>query len=143
MKKILILLFLFLSYGWSCERGKMTDYDLLDRDWILSHIEDTKTSEVSDFPADAAREISIYFDGDSNAMYFTGICNSGVGIYEFTSSQGEIKISGIATTEIGCNYIEWETIALRNLQNNNGYRINGNILTIFSADTHNLYFILE
>jgi heat shock protein HslJ len=141
MKKILILLFLILTYGWSCEKGKMTDYDLLDRDWSLSYIQDIRTSQKTDFPSDADREISLYFDGESNAMYFTGICNFGAGIYEFTSSQGEILISGIVTTNMGCSYVEWEAIATRNLQNNSGFKITGNSLVIYSADTHNLYFL--
>ena len=140
MKKISILMVLIFSIGIGCETGHLNDPELLDCDWILTHIQDTRTNVSTVYPADASRSISIYFYSTSDMMFFTGECNVGAGKYGFTSLAGEIIISDIAITEIGCKYNNWESHVAHNLQNNSGYRITGNKLEIYSNSTYNLYF---
>ncbi|MCU0363898.1 MAG: META domain-containing protein [Bacteroidales bacterium] len=143
MKRILVLLYMILACAWSCEKGNITDTELVDTDWVLTQIQDTKTGDFLDFPSDAQREISIFLDGDSNALYFTGICNFGSGTYEFTSSRGKIHISDIVTTLMACNHVDWEIYTARNLEDNSGYRIDGDKLEVYSNGTHNLIFTRE
>jgi heat shock protein HslJ len=140
MKKTSVLIIIIISIGIGCEKGHLTDSDLLDCDWVLTHIQDTRTNVSTVYPADALRSISIHFYSTSDMMFFTGECNSGSGKYEFTSLPGELIISDIAITEIGCTYNNWESYVVHNLQNNSGYRITGNKLDIYSNSTYNLYF---
>ena len=139
MKRIIFLLLIIASIC-GCKKAAMNDASLLKTTWILSYIQDTKTNAITKYPNDAFSKISIEFTDSLNYIFFDGICNGGIGTYLYSSITGEIKISGIPTTEIYCKYAEWEEYTTQNLTNAFSYRINGNNLVIYSNGVYNLYF---
>ncbi|HKJ82314.1 MAG TPA: META domain-containing protein [Ignavibacteriaceae bacterium] len=112
----------------------------MKHEWILSHIQDTKTHAVTYYPSDATNKISIVFSDSSNDIGFSGVCNGGTGKYSYYSITGEIKVTDLTTTEIGCKYVEWETYTVQNLFYASRYHIEGGDLAIFSNGTYNLFF---
>lgn len=140
MNKILIICFMIVLVDFGCKKENLKDADLLNNKWILFQIQDTKTNAITHYPSDAARKISIVFSDSSNDIGFSGVCNGGAGKYSCTSSTGEIKITDLFTTLIGCKYDEWETYIVQNLHYAFSYKINGNDLVIYSNGAYNLYF---
>ncbi len=139
LKKIIFLLLIFASC-FGCKKENHIDTDLLKAKWILSHIQDTKTNVITQYPSDAAKTISIEFSNTSDIISFWGICNGGSGTYTYSSVTGEIKVTDLITTLIGCKYVEWETYTVQNLYYASSYKINGNDLIIYSTGAYNLYF---
>ena len=140
MNKILIFSFIMFLVGFGCKKESLKDADLLKTKWTLSYIQDTKTNAITHYPSDASRKISIVFDDSLNVVSFSGICNGGAGTYTYSSLTGAIKISGIPTTKIYCNYVKWEGYTTQNLTNAFSYKINENNLVIYSNGAYNLYF---
>jgi heat shock protein HslJ len=136
-KAIFILVILISCFG--CKKDSLNDTDLLKNSWILSYIQDTKTQAITNFPIDASKKISIEFNDPSDIISFSGICNGGAGTYTYSSS-GEIKVTDLITTLIGCKYVEWETYTLQSLYYASSYKIDGNDLVIYSNGAYNLYF---
>ncbi len=134
--RIVFLIFIMIS----CEKERHIDADLLKTKWILSHIQDTKTNVVKYYPSGETNKISIIFSDSSNEIGFSGICNGGAGKYIYSAITGEIKVTDLTTTLIGCKYVEWETYTVQNLLYASGYKIEGDDLVIFSNGTYNLYF---
>jgi len=129
-----------VAFCFGCQKENPEDYDLLNTKWILSFIQDTGTNAVTDFPDDAAKRISVFFDDKSDIVWFTGICNVGSGTYTFSPATGEIKINDLITTEVWCKYIEWEIYTGQNLLFASSYEIDGDSLVVFSNGEYNLYF---
>lgn len=124
--------------GFGCKKANEKDADLLKVKWVLSHIQDTKTNAIMNYPGDASRKISIVFTDSLNIISFNGICNGGWGIYSYSASTGAIKITDLCTTLIYCG--EWEGYAIQNLDSASSYKINGSSLEIYSDGSYNLYF---
>jgi len=139
LKRIIFLLIIFIS-SYACKKENHIDTDLLKAKWILSYIQDTKTQAITNYPSDAAKTISIEFSNTSDIISFWGICNGGSGTYTYSSVTGEIKITDLITTLIGCKYVEWETYTVQNLYYASSYKIDGNDLVIYSNGEYNLYF---
>jgi len=135
---IFILIIIFFCFG--CKKDSLNDNDLLNKTWILSYIQDTKTQAITIFPGDAAKTISIEFTGKSNQLFFRGICNVGSGTYCYSSATDIIKVTDLITTEIYCKYYEWETYTVQNLYYASSFEIDGNDLVIYSNGEYNLYF---
>ena len=138
MKRIAIFSFILILVGTGCK--KAADADLLKVKWVLSYIQDTKTNTIKNYPSDAARKISMDFTDSLNVISFSGVCNGGWGTYSYSSSTGAIKITNLATTQIGCQYGEWEGYTIQNLYAAFKYKINGSSLEIYSNGAYNLYF---
>ena len=138
MKKIAILSFILILVGTGCK--KTADADLLKVKWVLSYIQDTKTNAIKNYPSDAARKISIDFTDSLNVISFSGICNGGWGTYSYSFSTGSIKVTNLATTQIGCQFGEWEGYTIQNLYTAFRYKIYGSSLEIYSNGAYNLYF---
>jgi heat shock protein HslJ len=96
--------------------------------------------EDCNFPSDATKSISIVFNNSSDVLSFSGLCNNGSGTYTYSSITGVIKVTDLATTLIGCKYVEWETYTVQNMYHASSYKINGNNLVIYSNSEYNLYF---
>ncbi len=126
--------------GFGCKKENLKDADLLKTKWILSSIQDTKTNAVTNYPSDASRKISIVFTDSLNVLSFYGICNGGWGIYLYSLGTGAIKVTNLATTQIGCQFVEWEGYTIQNLYTAFRYKTNGSSLEIYSNGTYNLYF---
>jgi META domain len=124
--------------GTGCK--KTTDADLLKVKWVLSFIQDTKTNAIKNYPSDAARKISINFIDSLNVISFTGVCNGGWGTYSYSFSTGSIKVTNLATTQIGCQYGEWEGYTIQNSYTAFRYKIYSSSLEIYSNGEYNLYF---
>jgi len=139
LKRIIFLLLIFISC-FGCKKENHTDADLLKTTWVLSYIQDTKTQAITNYPSDAAKTISIEFSNTSDIISFWGICNGGSGTYTYSSVTGEIKVTDLITTLIGCKYVEWETYTVQNLYYASSYKIDGNDLVIYSNGEYNLYF---
>ncbi len=122
-----------------CKKESPKQPSLLNTHWVLSYIQDTKSSAVTNYPADQPNKITIDFTNSSNVISFTGICNTGTGKYSFSSS-GTLEISDLATTKIACTDVEWEGYTVQNLQEAYSYSINSNSLAIYSNGAYNLYF---
>jgi heat shock protein HslJ len=140
MKKILIFSFILILVGYGCKKTVVNDADLLKVKWVLSYIQDTKTNAIRNYPGDAARKISIDFTDSLNVISFSGICNGGSGTYSFSTTNGTIMIKGLATTQIGCQFVEWEEYTIQNLYHAFRYKIIGNNMVIYSNGSYNLYF---
>lgn len=123
-----------------CKKDNLNDTDLLKTTWILSNIQDTKTQAITNYPSDATKKISIVFNDTSDIILFSGICNGGAGTFTYSSITGEIKVTDLITTFIGCKYVEWETYTVQNLNYAASYKIDGNDLIIYSNGAYNLYF---
>ena len=135
---IFILIIIFFCFG--CKKDSLNDNDLLNKTWILSYIQDTKTQAITIFPGDAAKTISIEFTGKSNQLFFRGICNVGSGTHCYSTTTDKIKVTDLITTEIYCKYYEWETYTVQNLYYASSFEIDGNDLVIYSNGEYNLYF---
>ena len=140
MKKIAIFSFILILVGTGCKKANEKDADLLNTKWTLSYIQDTKTNAITHYPSDAKNKISIVFSDSSNDIGFSGVCNGGAGTYTYSSITGEIKVTDLMTTLIGCKYDEWETYAVQNLYAAFRYKINESSLEIYSNGAYNLYF---
>ena len=140
MKKIAIFSFILILVGTGCKKANEKDADLLNTKWTLSYIQDTKTNAITHYPSDAKNKISIVFSDSSNDIGFSGVCNGGAGTYTYSSITGEIKVTDLMTTLIGCKYDEWETYTVQNLYTAIRYKINGSSLEIYSNGAYNLYF---
>lgn len=101
--------------GFGCEKENLKDADLANNIWELNSIQATQTNAMTEYPGDASEKISIVFSDTSNVIGFNRICNSGAGTYSLTNSSGEIEISDLTTTLIGCKYVEWETYTLQKI----------------------------
>ena len=139
LKRIIFLLLIFIS-SFGCEKENHTDADLLKTTWVLSYIQDTKTQAITNYPSDAAKTISIEFSNTSDIVSFWGICNGGSGTYTYSSVTGEIKVTDLITTLIGCKYVEWETYTVQNLYYASSYKMNDKNLIIYSTGAYNLHF---
>ena len=137
-KTIFILLIIISCFG--CKKDSLNDTDLLKTTWVLSYIQDTKTQAITNFPGDASKKISIVFNDPSDIISFSGICNGGEGTYTYSSITGEIKVTDLITTLIGCKYVEWETYTVQNLHYASSYKISDNNLAIYTSGAYNLYF---
>lgn len=140
MNKILIFCYMVILVGIGCKKENLKDADLLNTEWTLSYIQDTKTHTVTNYPSDATKKISIVFSDSSNDIGFSGVCNGGAGKYTYSSITGEIKVTDLGTTLIGCKYDEWEIYTVQNLYYASSYKIDGNDLAIYSTGAYNLYF---
>jgi len=138
MKKIAIFSFILILVGTGCK--KTADADLLKVKWVLSYIQDTKTNAIKNYPSDAARKISIDFTDSLNAISFNGVCNGGWGTYSYSLGSGSIQVTDLATTQIGCQFGEWEGYTIQNLYTAFRYKINESSLEIYSNGAYNLYF---
>ena len=138
MKRIAIFSFILISVCFDCK--KTADADLLKVKWVLSYIQDTKTNAIKNYPSDAARKISIDFTDSLNVISFSGVCNGGWGTYSYSLGTGAIKVTNLATTQIGCQFGEWEGYTIQNLYTAISYKIYGSSLEIYSNGAYNLYF---
>src|SRR4030043_2423088 len=102
MKKILIICFMIVLVGIEWKKEIPQDADLLDTKWILSYIQGTKTNAITHYPSDATKKILIVFADSLNVIGFNGVCNGGAGIYTYSPATGEIKITDLIITLIGC-----------------------------------------
>ena len=140
MRKILLFSSILILVGIGCKKANEKDADLLKVKWVLSYIQDTETNAIKNYPSDAARKISIDFTDSLNVISFSGVCNGGWGTYSNSFSTGSIKVTNLATTQIGCQFDEWEGYTIQNLYTAFRYKINGSSLEIYSNSTYNLYF---
>ena len=113
---------------------------LLNTQWTISYIQNTKTGAILDYPADAMKKISVVFTDSLDIIEFSGICNGGQGKYSFSVLGNKLHVTDLMTTEVYCKYIEWEIYVALNLGNAYKYRITGNSLEIFSNGDYNLVF---
>ena len=140
MNKILIFCFMVILVGIGCKKENLKDTDLLNTKWTLSYIQDTKTNAITHYPNDATNKISIVFNDTLDIISFCGICNGGAGTFTYSSISGEIKVTDLNTTLIGCKYVEWETYTVQNLYYASSYKITAGNLAIYSTGAYNLYF---
>jgi len=144
MKNILITVIGIVIIGFSCKKDNSSTghIPLVKTKWILSYIQDTKTNKVINYPSVAIKKISISFSDSSSILYFGGVCNGGQGKYSYSTDDGTIKVSELATTKIACNYDEWEVYVTNNLDYAYQYKTTDNKLEIDSKGTYNLIFNL-
>ena len=143
MKKFAIFLLTILLSLNGCKKENSKNNGLLINKWTLSYIQHTKTKAITNYPGDAAGKISIVFTDSLNVISFSGICNTGWGVYSNSSNTGAIKITDLVTTInycINCEYCRWEGYTTQNLDSAFSYKINGNNLAIYSNGTYNLFF---
>ena len=142
MKKIFFFCFVLGVTVSGCKKESPKQPSLLNTNWTLSYIQDTKSNAVTNYPAAQSNKIIIDFTDSSNIVSFKGICNTGTGKYSFSPS-GNLKITDLATTKIACPDVEWEGYTVQSLQEAYSYSINGNSLVIYSNGAYNLYFLSE
>jgi heat shock protein HslJ len=140
MKKIISFCFVLVVISSGCKKESTKQPSLINTNWTLSYIQDTKSSAITNYPANQPKKIIIEFSGTSDVISFTGICNTGTGKYS-SSATGRLKITDLGTTKIACPDVEWESYTVQSLQEAYSYSINGNNLVISSNGDYNLYFI--
>jgi heat shock protein HslJ len=132
-------LFIVILFLTSCERKENVDsgqIPLLKTEWILSSIQNTKTNVVTAFPNNVQSE-SIIFTDSLNSLRVNGVCNGCTGTY--TVRDDSVSINGLMCSLIYCS--KWEDHLFNNLDSMFQYRINNNLLTIYSKGSYNLNFI--
>ena len=142
MRYILITSLAIILIVLSCKKDDTTiaQLPLENTKWTLSYIQDTKTNTTINYPSDAKNNIFILFSDTINNIYFDGVCNGGIGQYNYSIDDGSINITSISNTRIFCKYSEWEDYVTTNLHDAFLYKINGNNLEIKSKGTYNLFF---
>jgi len=107
------------------------------RKWILQSIQNTKTTQISQFPENVLAKESVTFK-DSMILAFSGICNGGKASYILKIDS--LKIYDMTSTQILCGN-QWEGYFTNNLDSAYKYKIDASQLTIYSKGTYNLIFI--
>ncbi len=146
MKRTLTIL--FLSSIFILSACKKDDADvILDKltsnQWELSYLYTTDGNEKIIFPKEIDSKILIQFSDNTDSLIFTGICNTGRGTYNFTSSIESfyfIKISDIWSTRMNCNNIEWEYYVTENLPQAYEFNLKNKKLEIYTQGKYNLFF---
>ncbi|MDP4188711.1 MAG: META domain-containing protein [Bacteroidota bacterium] len=108
--------------------------------WMLSYIQDTRTMQIINYPANYPVKESIEFTNDST-MAFYGTCNGGRAEYSIQNNQ--IIISNLCTTLIFCSYYKWENYLRNNLDSAYSYDVSVQALKIYSKGSYNLYFVRD
>jgi hypothetical protein len=134
-----------MAIGYGCKKEssqieQVRQTSLLKTKWILSYIQDTKTNERINYPNDDTKKIFIIFTDSLNTLLFSGVCNSGQGLYSFSSSNDSLNVNGVGTTKIACINVVWEEYVVTNLTDAYHYKIIDNTLVIYSRGAYNLYF---
>jgi heat shock protein HslJ len=133
-------IFIIILFLTSCERkDNNTDtgqLPLLNTEWILTSIQNTKTNVVTIFPSNVRNE-SIIFTDSLNSLRVKGVCNGCAGTYLVIGAS--VSTSGLMCTMMYCS--KWENYLFYNLDSMFHYKINNNLLTIYSRGSYNLNFI--
>jgi len=140
MRKMILLLFI-LSFTF-CEKSGFQDANLINKQWNLTSLQDTRTNTIINYPAYVKQQWGfeqIYFTTDSVSI--KGLCNVGNAIFSTFSKNSAIKFSGFRITYAYCQYEQWEQYLLHNLDSAYTYKITGNQLVIYSRGTFNLNFV--
>jgi len=142
MKRIIYFLLFAILAGTGCNKDSSSNPQatLTGTSWILVYIQDVNTNTVTFFPETESRKISVAFNGYSNVVSFDGICNTGEGMYLFSSKSGDLTISNLGSTKIACINVEWESYTIQNLNAAYRYMIDGDTLMIYSLGKYNLFF---
>jgi heat shock protein HslJ len=139
---ISILCLFYLTYLGCRKQDPQADPPLLNTNWVLSSIQNTRTKANLQFPL-ASTHTSEYITFTDSILTVKGICNSGRSSIQLFTYNDSIRISGVGSTFIYCDFINWEDYLWHNLDSAFSYKINGNQLVIYSKGTYNLNFIAE
>ena len=132
----LIIIFLFLN---GCEKKDTTIQPLLNTKWFLSSIQNTKTNAITSYPNNLNPVEYIIFSDSIKALMVGGVCNGCRGSYKI--SDNSIITDGLLCTAIYCS--KWEDYLFYNLDSMFQYKINNNLLTVYSKGTYNLNFVAK
>jgi heat shock protein HslJ len=143
MKTIISILCLFYLIFLGCtKQNSKTDPPLLNTHWVLSSIQNIRTKANLQFPL-ASIHTSEYITFTDSILAVKGICNSGKSSFLLFSYNDSIRIIGVGSTFIYCDFGNWEDYLWHNLDSAFSYKIDGNQLLIYSKGTYNLNFIAE
>lgn len=148
MKMYSIYIFIILLSFFACKKtdninDAKLQVPLLQTEWILSYIQNTKTSDLISYPNDSTPLESIVFVDSTNTLYVRGTCNGCQGKYSLLSNNDSIWIGGISCTQVYCKYYLWEDYLMNNLDSIFLYKIINDKLTIYSKGDYNLIFIAK
>jgi heat shock protein HslJ len=138
MKKYFFLILLIAAFI-SCEKKDTTIQPLLNTKWFLSSIQNTKTNAITSYPNNLNPVEYIIFADSIKALMVGGVCNGCRGSYKI--SDNSISTNGLSCTLIYCS--KWEDYLFYNLDSMFQYKINNNLLTIYSKGTYNLNFVAK
>jgi len=130
-------IFIILLFLISCEKKDASIQPLLNTQWFLTSIQNTKTNEITKFPDNLNPREYIIFKDPLNTLTVSGICNGCGGTYSLNNDL--ISTSGLACTQIYCS--QWEDYLFYNLDSIFRYEIKNDQLTIYSKGTYNLNFV--
>jgi heat shock protein HslJ len=105
----------------------------------LSSIQNTKTNAITSYPNNLNPVEYIIFSDSIKALMVGGVCNGCQGSYKI--SDNSISTEGLSCTEIYCS--PWEDYLFNSLDSMFQYKINNNLLTIYSKGTYNLNFVTK
>ena len=137
------ILCIFLIFFLGCQKkdsNSNSDPPLLNTQWNLVSIQNTKTSEITNVPGNISE--SIEFSDSLNIFYVGGMCNGCDGKYTLVGNDS-ISNLGFVCTLVACAYDNWDTLLLTNLNQVFKYKLNNNQLTVYSNNTYNLNFIAK
>ena len=142
---ILLFILLFLFIG--CNKKNTNTYTgtpvpLLKTKWILTSIQNTTTSLITNYPSNGPSEYIIFTDS-LNILNIKGSCNNCFSYYSIGNNDSIVTKSGGISTLISCENIQWETDLLNSLGHMYKYKIYGNDLSIYSNGTYNLNLVSQ
>lgn len=140
ISRLSLLVVIILSVSGCKKSDESHGSGIMDVTWRLEYLVNTQNSSRLDFPADEPNKITIVFTDSLNTMLFSGICNSGSGVYTLSVKNDELTIKDIKTTLIHCRNIIWESYAVSNLENAESFSVNGDNLVIYTSGDYDLYF---
>ena len=134
---LIVTIIIFLC---SCRKSDITTNQtaILNHTWILSSIQNTRTNETIKYPDNILHKESITFADNLSTLSFGGVCNGGQG--NFMLYNDKIVITDLITTQIYCQYYEWEKYLINNLDSISKFTVSNNQLTIYSKGSFNLIF---
>jgi heat shock protein HslJ len=146
MKTSILYLYIFFLLFIGCQKKENnSDPPLLNTQWNLVSIQNTKTNAITNYPADVKQVWGYeYISFTKDSITIKGLCNGGGGKYSISTKTDSISFyKSLGMTLALCKYEEWENYLWQNLDSAYFYNINGNNLIIYSKGTYNLNFVTQ
>lgn len=134
MRVILLLVVSLINFSCSSNVSNNFKEDLKNNRWLLKSVDEKSITDL-----EFHKEVFIQFPTDSEDQFrgFAG-CNNIFGGYEL--NQDSLKFINVASTRMACDKMDFEANFLKKLQTINNYKIEKDILLLFSENEEVMKF---
>ncbi len=134
MRVILFLVVSLIIFSCSSNVSNNFKEDLKNNRWVLKSVDKKSITDL-----EFHKEAFIQFPADSEDQFrgFAG-CNNIFGGYEL--NQDSLKFINVASTRMACDKMDFEAKFLKKLQTINNYKIEKDILWLFSENEEVMKF---